>query len=429
MIQPLFPSKCIARTTQKIRKNVILRKINNSSKKVRSFIINNKIDQASLALGRMMINSSTLPPPVKLVANNVIGNLSKPRKQQKSASSLAKNTVASLSPCVMKMYYAVASPWSPMATGACIPTFPARPSQKITAFSRFDVVVGTAGIGFVTISPTLANDTPYAVYTTSTYTGTLGPSDVLFTTATGAISTVGITSSSMANLPYSSSSLVSTLIGAAPVARGRIVSTSMSIVYTGTTLNQAGLLYCFTDPTHDGTSTTTPAQLGARMETDISGTSRDKCWLTAYPITKQECEYERNDGNTLTIAAQAGVTAQQAGISEAINALYPFSSGVAYNNSYSNVTATTLTTLAASAPMIVLITGAVAGSTYHVEVVTHCEFIGSATEGKTTSSGFDTIGSERLLAAFGKIPALRAANPGLDTSKLINMGLKLLNSS
>lgn len=381
----------------------------------------------ALRVGKIMLDSSSLPTPLKLVGNNIIGNLQKPKKKQTSIVASTK----SMSPCVYKMFQAIANPWSPLATGACIPMFPARPSQKVTAFTRFDFVVGTGGVGFITISPTIASDAPFVLYTTAAYTGTAGPADVTFTAATGLIATTGVTQLAMSNLPYASTSgaLLANTVGVAPQVHGRIISTGVTVAYTGTTMNQSGLLYCFSDPVHDNVSTYSISTLGSRTETDVTGVSRDKCSLICYPIDRNECEYDRQKaGSNSNIPVQIGQSASQQARSDIISTLYPFSDGADFNTSSNAITTTGTSTIFAGAPMVVVASGCVAGSTFHVEIVTHAEYVGYACEGKTSTSGFDSVGTELLLAAVGKIPSLRQAFPSATTEMLIQKGMSMLRS-
>lgn len=387
-------------------------------------MIKNKIDQQALTLGRMALSQSVLPNSVKLVADGVLGDLQKPKKKKSPTQP------PPMSKCVLKMYHAIASPWSPESTGACIPFFPARPSQKVTAFQRFDIIAGTGGTAFVTVSPTIANDVPFAIYSTSAtlYAGNGSPNAVTFTAATGAISAAGVSSVTMTNLPYASTDLLSSTIGTEPNVQGRIVSCSMSIAYTGTTLNQSGLVYCFSDPTHSPASSYSVANILARTETDITGVSRDKCWVQSYPITRAECEYSREAENSYATATNIAQSSTQLARQDSIAVLYPFSGGQEYNTSGANITIGTGTGLPGGATMVAVIQGAVAGATYHVQVVTHAEYIGISTEGKTTMSGFDSVGTEKLLASFGKIPALKQAYPDEPVTNLIARGMKLLDA-
>jgi hypothetical protein len=359
-----------------------------------------------------------------MVGDNIIGNLSAPRNKRTNLINQISPNLKNMSPCVRKMFNAITSPWSPSATGACIPIFPARPSQKVTGFCRFDITVGTSGVGFVCVTPSLASDAPIALYTTSTYTGSSGPLDTAFTAATGVISTTGVTSTNMSNLPYSASSFVGAL-GVPPQVRGRIVSSSVSIQYSGTTLQQSGLVYCYTDPAHDSTGNLGVTALSGRKEADVTPTTRDKCWVSSYPITRNECDYERNGVPNYGQSVQAGLTTTQLSRQEFIDIIYPFANGSDFNSSASAITSVATGTTYVAAPMCIIISGATAGNSYHVEIVTHAEYIGPGAEGRTTSSEFDTIGAEKLLGAVGKLPDLKASNPGVNDSTLLLRAMKL----
>lgn len=394
------------------------------SRTSRKFIIDNKIDQIGLLYASALLHNSPIPPPLKMVGDNIIGNLAAPRNKKSNLISQFSPNLKNMSPCVRKMFNAITSPWSPSATGACIPVFPARPSQKVTGFCRFDIYVGTNGTGFVAVSPTLATDSPVAIYSNSSYTGTGGPSDVTFTAATGVIATTGVASVSMTNLGHASTSFVGA-IGVPPAVRGRVISSSVSIQYTGTTLEQSGLIYCYTDPAHDSTGNFGVNSLSGRKETDVTPTTRDKCWVTSYPITRDECDYERNGSPNYGQTIQSGLSTTQLSRQEFINILYPFSNGSDFNASASSVTSVATATTYAAAPMCIIISGATPGNSYHVEIVTHVEYIGPGVEGRSTMSEFDTIGAEKLLGAVGKLPDLKASNPGVSDSTLLLRAMKL----
>lgn len=358
-----------------------------------------------------------------MVGDNIIGNLANPRSKKSLIPNLSPSP-KNMSPCVRKMFHAITSPWSPSATGACIPVFPARPSQKNTGFSRFDVQVGTNGVGFVCVMPSLATDAPVAIYSNAAYTGNVGPFDVAFTAATGAISTPGVTSINMTNLGHATSSFVGAL-GVPPLVRGRIISSSVSIQYTGTTLEQSGLIYCYSDPAHDTTGNMGVNALSGRKECEVIPTTRDKCWISCYPITRDECDYERNANPNYGQTIQGNLTTTQLARQEYLNIVYPFSNGSDFNSSATAITSVASSATYGAAPMCIIISGATAGNSYHVEIVTHVEYIGPGTEGRTTMSEFDTIGAEKLLGAVGKLPDLKSSNPGVSDSTLLLRAMKL----
>lgn len=311
-----------------------------------------------------------------------------------------KNNVL-LSQCAAKYASAIANPWSPGAAGACVPYGDSRSSQKTTTFARFDAVVGTNGIGFAIFTPTIVNDFATAWYTSATFTGTTA---AVVTTGLNTTSTVGVNFINMANLPYQFSSLAQTQAATAggQLNRGRIVSYGISASYTGTELNMGGLVYCFSDPAHNNMQGASIAQLGTRMESDVSNVSRDKCWLMASAVDSDELEYPGYGGTP----------------SEALGAYFPFS-----RNAYLDSASATGNFTNGAAPLIIMFTG-VAGNTLHIEIVQHSEFVGPITEGKTTPSVMDAEGTMTVLAAANKVPLMKVANPGVGYGKLFFKALE-----
>lgn len=306
----------------------------------------------------------------------------------------AKSNV-SLSKCAIKYALAIAKPFHPSAKGACLPVFPSPPSQKVTAYSRFTAYVGTASYGFVSFAPCLANDLFTAFCSATTYTGTtMAPLSAINTAS------VGISGQTLSNLPYSYTSLAGTL-GANPVY-GRIISYGVRISYTGTTLNESGSYYILTTPGHENVLAVanTLSTMGSYADCNVCSVTRETCEGTAFPISSLETMY----------ASSSNVTGSS------VPQLYPYSSnetaqngGFTYSQGGNNI----------GSPVIGIQFQGVPGQSYLVEIVQHCEFVGSATSAVVTMTDSDQRGFEIVTAAAERLPQLKVSQPARDPLDLI----------
>lgn len=129
---------------------------------------------------------------------------------------------------------ALANPFDgPLAT---IPDFPSVPSARARVYATGVAQTGTTGFGFVALDPRrlASNDLPAVYASDSTYAGTI-------LTAAGA----GVTSA-IGNAPYSSADFTA----GTNAIFGRIVAAGLRVKYSGTKLNQGGLMLGIQHPTH-----------------------------------------------------------------------------------------------------------------------------------------------------------------------------------
>jgi len=291
-----------------------------------------------------------------------------------------------LSMCATKYATAIASPWDPMAQGCCIPTFPSRPSQKSTAWTRTTVTIGTGGVGFVALAPSLSNNSVSLFKTDNTYGGT-----------TIAYPAIGVSALS-ANTPWNAASLTGTGILPAAIS-GRLVSFGLSWQYTGTVLNQGGLNYALVEPNHGNMENFALGNMGAYQECSITRTVSKKEWLTGSGIDAQEVQYpEINYSATGT---------------QSNSAIYPFSQNMGQSSSYN------LGGMIAA----VMFTG-VPGNTFEVELVQHMEYIGAATSTMATPTHSDARGFEMVNTASNRLAQLRVTHPSAPTMALMSHALK-----
>jgi len=287
-----------------------------------------------------------------------------------------KDNGVKLSPCAIKYALAIADPFSPGAKQSCVPRAPSIPSLKNTAVTRITAFVGTSGVGFVLLNPTLANDLPALWYTQATFTG-------LAVTPLSANNTIttGVTTSNLP-LPYNSTSLLSS--GGSYQVYGRIVSSGLRIKYTGTTMNESGAYYCYVTPNHDNVMgyAGSASAAGALLETSVTSIDREPCSIACYGINDNETTYSNTNSGT----------------SQSV--LFPFSAinntfnnGYTYNPGYSN-----------GSPIGVIIFTGVAGSSFLVECIQHTEYAGPSAATLTTTTDADTIGFDTVQAAASLLP-------------------------
>lgn len=337
----------------------------------------------------------------------------RPNRRKARAKALKMSLVAS------KYAAAIMNPWSAFSRDASIPIGNGRPSFKTMTVQRFDAAVGTAGIGWVAIAPGVANDIPTVYYTGSTYGGT---SVVPFFTAASATLNGGVTAVN-ATTPYTASVLADPYqtpgrMGSTTVY-GRVVSCGVTATYTGTTVNEGGLMYCFTDPDHNSIIGSTVATLGARLETDIANVSRWKCMLTDCSLTESEASYDRSaDYDAVTGANASGLAPGK----NPLNVVYaPFSGG--FNAGPDAGGLSVFSSAARPAPTSVILFTGTAGNTVHFEVIQHLEYQGPGAEGRTTESSIDVVGFNNINAALGRSYASRNSVNGTSFSDSFMMAL------
>lgn len=319
------------------------------------------------------------------------------RNDSKSSGQLSK--------CALKYALAIADPFHPQARNACLPVFPSPNSQKVTGYTRFTVATGTQGIGYVAISPTLANNEPVAYYSTSTWAGSttqvLSANDTLQT---------GINLATMANLPYSSSQLTGGADKESATVVGRIVSCGLRITYTGTTSNESGTFYVYSDPLHQNFTVvgSNAAALGVLPDCEVCAVTREPCELSAYPVD----QYEHLYGNSWPTSSLTPL-------------IHPYSLNTTAFGASAYTKVSSIAGTNVGVPVAgVYFTGAQTGATYLVEVITHAEYVGSTVGAAVTPSDSDMRGFEIVTAAAQRIPQLKMTKPhGTPIISLMKDGL------
>lgn len=252
------------------------------------------------------------------------------------------------------------------------------------------MTTGTAGFGFVAIAPCLSNNDPVAYSTNSAYTG----SDMVILSAVNTLR-AGVDSISMANLPYASGDFVTSWASDSENVVGRIVSIGVRVTYVGTTLNESGVFYLYSSPTHQNVTrlANTTGELGVLNETEVCGVTRTPCEMRAFPVTPGEGEYSNS-----------------AAIPNKSTALYPYSSNNTDFNGNS-FAASDGTTNVGSPIMVVAVSGLPAGASFLVEIIQHVEYAGLKAASNVTSSEADQRGYEIVAAASQRLPVMKNAQP------------------
>lgn len=317
-------------------------------------------------------------------SQNNNGNKKKKNPRPVRAVTAPNQNLLGLSECVLKYATAISDPWSPLAEGVCIPTFPSRASLKSTTFTRFTVSIGTGNVGWVAICPTLCNDQVCGFASTSTYAGGVGVAPGINSTTIAGSTLSQIV---MSNNPFTTAQLTLASDTVQPTVSGRIVSVGVSVQYTGTKLNEGGLLYGLVHPNHGGIHSYTISQIAAFREACVCTTGSKKHWFTMAGQSEQEVQYP---------------SFQLAQASDTLNALFPFSNG-----QYIDPTIQTI----GGCPLMIYFTGT-AANTFEVEIVQHAEYIGSAASNMATPSHSDAVGFQVVNTAAALVQQKATQKPG-----------------
>lgn len=326
-------------------------------------------------------------------------------------SSTARSMVGnvSMSKCAAKLAAAIADPFSENARGACFPLFPAPDSHKVSAFSRVEGAIGLQGVGFIALNPCLANNLPSLYVTGASFNGTRA--SILSANNT---TQTGIQTGAH-NGPYDASQLVRSAGTAEPELSGRIVAVGVRLTYTGTTLNQSGLAVSLCHPTHGNLSGTISSDLQQYSQADICPFTRKPCTMILSPAGILEASYPQpTDSTNLRI-------------------LYPYGPDPRFHSDYDNPTAVAYTNSADieddlnvqfGAPMALMMVTGVAGSTFHIDVIYHMEYTGSACASMSTTNSVDVSSVYAILTAAAQLSTRKMADPSGSNWKLLMDGIR-----
>jgi hypothetical protein len=283
-----------------------------------------------------------------------------------------------MSMCAQKYAVALMQPFALEAQGACIPTAPAVPSFKSRTYIRGDGVIGTAGVGVLACMFSTVNDAPTAYVSNATFAGTTVPA---FAVASGL------------DLIYNNSTFTYGNYTNPQDLQSRIVAAGVNFQYTGTTLNESGLVYGLHSPDHINLNGLSGANLGARSETVIQRVSdRTTLQVNGYPTTAIECAYD----SPLAIS-----------LANLRYRIYPWTKELLgvfpANGTYPGGTA--------GAPLTVFLITGVAGASFHYELVQLNEFTGRLAQPHLSPSHSDTRGMEMVVQSAQHVAFSVASEP------------------
>lgn len=134
-----------------------------------------------------------------------------------------------ISECAVNFLRASVDPFGYRTTGSadlCIPDTFDMPSQKLSAFTRATVTIGTGGVGFISFNPFVISQNWNSIAaSTSAYTGTVFWSP-------NAVPVAGVSQIPIPSLPWTST----------VYPDFRVVAAGVRLRYTGTELNRGGLI-------------------------------------------------------------------------------------------------------------------------------------------------------------------------------------------
>lgn len=319
-------------------------------------------------------------------------------RRPKAAPTPKGRSLLQVSECAQRFAHACSNPWSQRALGACLPIDPVRPSQKICQRMRVSTTIGTNGCTFILISPSIANDRAFAWYGGGSYT----PSDVaaFVATATNTTTTVGVTAVSMTGLPLNATQVVSDDFRAA----FRIVSVGVSGQYIGTPLNMAGQWIGYINP--DGSTLNS----GAGTSFNVPSLSNLPGFKTA-AVTKSKFSL---------VTPPLDLEGQQ-WFRPAESFINNNTGGYAYPWARETINGGTINGASVSngeAPILLLLTGGVAGQGVVYDVIVHLEMVTKTAY--LTPSHIDEVAAKAIVDLANKSNASPTWHP---TAKQLMDGL------
>lgn len=287
---------------------------------------------------------------------------------------------------------------SPAATGACIPNTPAKDSQKVTVYTLVNGVVGTNGVGFCVISPSLANDNMCIYTSNAAYTGNFSNSPAIRPDNVSQWDASRI----MQN-PYTTADLTTMIPGASvPLKRanasGRIVAAGATFQYTGTVMNMGGTLYALTQPNHS-----TLNQFHGPNWSSTHGCYINR--VSARPAAISICGMD--DHELVYPDAQAAAYDQG-------KCVAPYNDSLVYEGADTG----------SYAPVMGFLVTGLPGNTFQVRYVQHAEYIGPVTQAFHTKTHADVVGFTTVNAAAQRMPEKQAANPQAPPENLMFDAIK-----
>jgi len=187
-----------------------------------------------------------------------------------------QNAKIHIEDCTQEYLLALLNPYD--SYGACIPSsFPLK-SQKVHAFRRQTLTLGTTGVGFVAVRACAANDLVSMIYTTATSVGTSG-------TVLGSFTNLG--GVAMTKLPYNNADFT------AGNVQARLVSMGLRVMYMGREDARQGKISTVETPDHEDVTALAGSSL-ANFE-NLQRTRPPQDWVYinySGPVRPQDIEFE-----------------------------------------------------------------------------------------------------------------------------------------
>lgn len=344
------------------------------------------------------------------------------RKQQLPGSV---NSALAMSECTARFLRAVVDPFG--ERNVCLPVAPAAASLKSSGFVRLQMSVGTAFTGFVVVNPTWCADLPQGFFTTPTYAASNNLISVLSAANTLYLGVLPITTS---NLPYSTGDVnIPAATGSqatsdqATALQGRVVACGVRITYTGTTINESGVSYCYVDPMHENVFgvTANGASIGSLLQTDVKGVTRDPCCMSIYPVNDIEVLYGTAAPNNEVVSTSGSAATQFFyNFSPSCGGQMPTSTGgvalYAVPEASPLFTGNTVAVPAAIAGYYVQTS---APANFLVEMIVHCEYLGPKVATLATPNIADPVGFAHAQSVLQNIPIVKQRNPHMSLKETV----------
>jgi len=315
-----------------------------------------------------------------------------------------------MSKCSAKFALAMTRPFHPACQNVCVPNA-SIPTHKYALIQTTTASVGTGGHGFVCVSPTIFSDSANTnVWATgSSYT----LNNITIYSANNTLQT-GVASHHAGNGPYL---IANCNIDAGTTefhTFGRVVSCGLRITYTGTTMNMSGGYYALSTPQHLNCTGFGTSQLMLERGAVFRACTREPFEICCGP-TARESELSCSADPSTDLASVA----------------YPYSSS---NQFFSDTAQTAQFTGTAAlgstgCPVIYCMFTGVAGSTYQIDVITHCEAYGRLAAAASTENESDISGATAVLSALAGMGMRQRADPSRDNYSLLMDGLSATASA
>jgi hypothetical protein len=337
-----------------------------------------------------------------------------PRQERKKESHprarSARGSRLYLEPCTHKYLIASTNAFSPKALGVCNPAGTERYTYQAHSVNRWLANVGTSGLGWILVSPSIASNGICAFYTTPTYTGTTYASPF---SAANTLNT-GVNSITPNILPFNVDTLVPTTTQDQPLVMGRVVTIGLRSTYVGTELNLGGMYYALMDPIHNSTSGMYAAAMsyyGELVSVPITRKPLDMSFTSLFPW--EDCMSYSNPAAT----ASNGTTGTSGFL-----VVNPWSTTQNWATTYGGTTTyyyanpgTTAAVEVGTPPLVLLFSGA-SGNGFNMEYIQHVEYTGQSAQSMQTLTRTDPQGAAQVKAAVQEALVTATTDTGMNRS-------------